>query len=124
MISAFKHSGHNCIVLISRHTAGNNDAAVVERVRITISHFTNQFFNEYIIASLSNHRKLVPAQPENRASLKGVADDLAGIPQVLIARPMPGCIIDFFQIIHIQNHDGKRRLGMRCNLTVQLCFRS
>ena len=35
------------------------------------------------------------------------ADDFAGFPDMLIPRGVPFRVVDLFQVVDIQNHDGK-----------------
>ena len=53
-------------------------------------HPFHQFFDVFKIAALRDHCELVSANTENRAVLKHVADDFAGIPQVLVSGLVTG----------------------------------
>ena len=70
-------------------------------------YFFEQFINARIVSFLRDHRKLVTADPKNGAVLEDIADDPACVTQVLISGMMARGIVDFFQIVHIKNHDRK-----------------
>ena len=65
---------------------------------------------------LQQHDELVAADAEDRAVLEDAANEGAGCAEVLVARLVPGGVVDAFQPVHIENGDGKRRLAAAFDL--------
>lgn len=101
MIRAAKHLGHTGIVIEFCHAAGNHDSSGTGRLCVVITHFVKQLINTGIVLTLRDYRKFIAADAKDGTVLEDIADNHAGVTDMLIPRLMAFCIVDLFQVIHV-----------------------
>jgi len=70
-----------------------------------------------IVVALDKHGEFIAADAENGAVPENIADDFAGALNVLIAGLMSLRVVDLFQVVDIENYDGKRRLRISSSIS-------
>ena len=87
-------------------------------------HPSEQLFDVLVVIPLRNHCELVAAGAKHRAVAEDVANNLAGIANVLVPGLVTLGIVNLLEVVHIQNGDGEGRLRMVFDLGIhaRFCF--
>ena len=82
----------------------------------------HQLFPVFKIAPGKDNHKFISAKAENRTVLEHVADECAGVFDILIPGQMALGVVDHFQVVDIADNNCKLQRFLLLNCLIQLVF--
>ena len=92
-VRPFKNVCYAAVITVSGHAAGQRNITGCRILFIQFLYCFQQIFHILVIVSLGDYGKLIAADVEDRAVLVNIADDLAALPDILVAGLVPLGII-------------------------------
>lgn len=95
-VRPFKNGCYAAVITVSGHAAGQRDIACRCILLIQLRYFFQQALCILVVVSLRDYSKLIAADAEDRAVFVNIADDLAALPDILVAGLMALGVIYLF----------------------------